>query len=113
MSNIILESIILGILASLGASCFAMSALGVALIFQIGYFLCGSLGLLENEESLTEANVYITSLLLPMSLFQSIYLRAHWNLSYVVYFGIIRAICTAAGMLYVNLSTCAILCVFI
>eukprot|EP01083_Nonionella_stella_P085199 236117_1 len=98
MSDAVIEAILLGILSSLGASCFAMSALGIALVFQIGYFLSGSLGLLQNPESLTEANIYLTSLLLPMSLFQSIYLRAHWNVPYVLYFGVIRAICTAAGI---------------
>ena len=94
----IIEAIIFGTLAMLGASCFAMSALGIALIFQIGYFLAGSLELLTNTESLTEANVYLTALLLPMSIFQSITLRAHWNISFVIYFGVIRAACTAAGI---------------
>ena len=94
----VIEIVVFGVLAALGASCFAVSALGVALIFQIGYFLAGSLELLSDSESLTEANIYLTSLLLPMSVFQSIHLRAHWNISYVIYFGVIRAACTAAGI---------------
>ena len=104
MAATLIESIILGFLAVMGASCFAMSALGIALIFQIGYFLAGSLELLSDSESLTEANVYLTSLLLPIALYQCIRLWSHWNLQYVIYFGIVRAACTAAGSVPKRLS---------
>ena len=45
-----------------------MSALGIALIFQTCYFLAGSLELLPDADSFTDANVYLTALLLPISL---------------------------------------------
>ena len=95
------ESLLLGILSLFGGSSFGMSSLGVALIFEIGYFMLGSMGIFTSE-TLTQANVYLTIALLPMAFIEAAYLRKHWNIRFVLCFGISTALLTILGTFQLN-----------
>eukprot|EP01084_Bolivina_argentea_P107015 191375_1 len=97
MVNAATESILLGLLSLFGGSSFGMSSLGVALIFEIGYFMLGSMGIFTSE-TLTEANVYLTVAFLPMAFVEAGYLRKHWNIKFVFFFGISTACFTILGI---------------
>ena len=64
---------------------FGISALGVALLFTIGYFFLGSLRVFDSD-SLTEANVLLTIGLLPIALLEVLCLKTHLRLLFVRFF---------------------------
>ena len=91
------ESLLLCILSFFGGNSFGLSSLGVALIFEIGYFMLGSMGIFTSE-TVTQANVYLTIALLPMAFIEAAYLKRHWNIRFVLYFGISTALFTILGI---------------
>ena len=91
------QTICIGIISVFSGASFGLSALGIAIIFEVGYYFLGSMDVLENE-SLTEANSLLTIALLPVVAVESVYLRGKWNVKWSLLFGLSAAIFTVMGI---------------
>lgn len=91
------QTVCIGILSVFSGASFGLSALGIAIIFEVGYYFLGSMDVFK-DESLTEANSLLTIALLPIVAVESVYLRGQWNIKWSLLFGISAASFTVLGI---------------